>query len=57
MRVFCIRFEYYCILVLSWMLPLVIRMGNTQARRRLNAKDFQYIANNTALLNMQIVTE
>ena len=32
-------------------------MGNTQARRRLNAKDFQYIANNTALLNMQIVTE
>ena len=36
---------------------LVIRMGNTQARRRLNAKDFQYIANNTALLNMQIVTE
>merc|ERR1712029_740720 len=33
------------------------RMGNTQARRRLNAKDFQYIANNTALLNMQIVTE
>merc|ERR1711936_573261 len=36
---------------------LVLRMGNTQARRRLNAKDFQYIANNTALLNMQIVTE
>merc|ERR1712110_159058 len=35
----------------------LIRMGNTQARRRLNAKDFQYIANNTALLNMQIVTE
>merc|ERR1711976_1025499 len=33
------------------------RMGNAQARRRLNAKDFQYIANNTALLNMQIVTE
>ena len=32
-------------------------MGNAQARRRLNAKDFQYIANNTALLNMQIVTE
>ena len=32
-------------------------MGNAQARRRLNAKDFQYIAKNTALLNMQIVTE
>ena len=32
-------------------------MGNAQARRRLNAKDFQYIATNTALLNMQIVTE
>ena len=32
-------------------------MGNTQARRRLNAKDFQYIASNTALLNMQMVTE
>ena len=32
-------------------------MGNAQARRRLGAKDFQYIANNTALLNMQIVTE
>ena len=32
-------------------------MGNAQARRRLNAKDFQYIANNTALLNMQMVTE
>merc|ERR1712038_785555 len=33
------------------------KMGNAQARRRLNAKDFQYIAKNTALLNMQIVTE
>ena len=32
-------------------------MGNAQARRRLGAKDFQYIAKNTALLNMQIVTE
>ena len=32
-------------------------MGNAQARRRLNAKDFQYIAKNTALLNMQMVTE
>merc|ERR1712223_1507184 len=34
-----------------------IKMGNAQARRRLNAKDFQYITNNTALLNMQMVTE
>ena len=34
-----------------------LTMGNAQARRRLGAKDFQYIANNTALLNMQIVTE
>jgi len=34
-----------------------IKMGNAQARRRLNAKDFQYIAKNTALLNMQMVTE
>ena len=32
-------------------------MGNTQARWRLNAKDFQYITSNTALLNMQMVTE
>lgn len=34
-----------------------LKMGNAQARRRLNAKDFQYIASNTALLNMQMVTE
>ena len=35
----------------------ILKMGNAQARRRLNAKDFQYIAKNTALLSMQMVTE
>jgi len=32
-------------------------MGNAQARKRLKAQDFNYIAKNTAFLNRQIATE